>query len=203
VTVVEPQRTTAVGYVAFPSGRLLRSSGGEESDQQYVAQALHTCSASGRTAHGDQAGLLRLLPSAPDDAAIRAPEHLRGRSGSGRGPELRVVDLWMVGQRVIIDDNVAFVPSLRWRSDQPLPACGDATSRRAPRRTARPRRSSVCCGRCNRVPGSFWFMERGEVVDNVSKHAYPDDGLWSSSNSARPAPVSTTSGHGVRRQAPT
>lgn len=93
-------------------------------------------------------------------------------------PALRVVDLWMVGQRLTVDDNVAFVPFL----------C------RAMRSTAAQvrRRGLAACPLPGRSPEeifrllqadetafreSFWFMQWGEILDNVSRYAYLDDDL--------------------------
>ncbi|MEV4637893.1 hypothetical protein AB0J80_11115 [Actinoplanes sp. NPDC049548] len=96
--------------------------------------------------------------------------------GVQQSPQLRVVDLWAAGKRLTTADNVAFVPFLA----------------RAMRSTAAQlrRRDVEPCPAPGREPGEifallhadqtdfrerFWFLEWGEIVDNVSRYAYRDD----------------------------
>jgi hypothetical protein len=98
--------------------------------------------------------------------------------GAIEPPQLRVVDLWAAGKRLTASDNTAYVPFLV----------------RAMRSTAAQvrRRDVAPCPFPDRSPEEifrllsadetefreqFWFMQWGEIVDNVSCYAYLDDDL--------------------------
>lgn len=93
-------------------------------------------------------------------------------------PALRVVDLWSAGRRLTIDDNVSYVPflcsAMRWTAAQvrrrevaPCPFPG-----RSPEEIFRLLHADETAFR-----ESYWFMQWGEIVDNVSKYAYLGDEL--------------------------
>ena len=93
-------------------------------------------------------------------------------------PGLRVVDLWLAGRRLTVNDNAAYVPSL------------SAYMRRDAQRV---RDSDIAtCPFPGREPAEvfrllhedetglreqFWFMRWTEIVDNVSTYAYLDGDL--------------------------
>ena len=91
---------------------------------------------------------------------------------------LRVVDLWVAGERLTVKDNAAYVPSLayymgldaekvRKREIPPSPFPG-----REPEEISR-RLDADRTGFRQR----FWFMQWTEIVDDVSIYAYLDDDL--------------------------
>jgi hypothetical protein len=91
---------------------------------------------------------------------------------------LRVVDLWLAGRRLTVDDNSAFVPfflrimrssaaEVRRRDVKPCPFPG-----RAPEEIFRLLHADE-----TEFREQFWFMQWGETVDNLSKYAYLDDDL--------------------------
>ncbi|MEV1317811.1 hypothetical protein AB0J14_17220 [Micromonospora arborensis] len=98
--------------------------------------------------------------------------------GEIQPPSLRVVDLWVAGKRLTIDDSSAFVPSLshamrstaaqvRKRDVKPCPFPG-----RDPEETFRLLHADE-----TEFREQFWFMQWGEIVDNVSTYAYLDRDL--------------------------
>ncbi|MEU1680685.1 hypothetical protein ABZ422_16535 [Micromonospora zamorensis] len=91
---------------------------------------------------------------------------------------LRVVDLWLAGKRLTVDDNSAFVPfflrimrstaaEVRRRDVKPCPFPG-----RAPEQIFR-----LLHADDTEFREQFRFMQWGETVDNLSKYAYLDDDL--------------------------
>jgi len=98
--------------------------------------------------------------------------------GGTATPGLRVVDLWVAGRRLTVDDNAAYVPSLSYYMQM------DAQRVR--------RRELPACPFPGREPGEifrllhadetgfrqqFWLMHWSEILDNVSTYAYLDDDL--------------------------
>ena len=86
---------------------------------------------------------------------------------------LRIVDLWVAGKRLTIDDNSAFVPSLshamrlsaeqvRRRDVKPCPFPG-----RAPEEIF-----GLLHADETEFREQFWFLRWDEIVDNVSTYAY-------------------------------
>jgi hypothetical protein len=94
--------------------------------------------------------------------------------GPPQGLELRMIDLWAGGQWLTRDDNVAFVPfverAMRATAQQlrqrDLPGC--PFPGRAPQEIYR------LLDDDGELRESFWFLQWGEVVDNVSLYAYLD-----------------------------
>lgn len=92
--------------------------------------------------------------------------------------QLRVVDLWAAGKRLTTDDNYAFLPffinamrssaaQVRRRDVRPCPFPD-----RTPEEIFR-----LLHADDTEFREQFWFMQWGEIVDNVSKYAYLDDDL--------------------------
>ncbi|MFI6273416.1 hypothetical protein [Micromonospora zamorensis] len=91
---------------------------------------------------------------------------------------LRVVDLWLAGKRLTVDDNSAFVPfflrimrssaaEVRRRDVKPCPFPG-----RTPEQIFWLLHADE-----TELREQFWFMQWGETVDNLLKYAYLDDDL--------------------------
>jgi hypothetical protein len=96
--------------------------------------------------------------------------------GATATPGLRVVDLWVAGKRLTVDDNAAYVPSLSYYMRM--------EAQRVRQREVPP------CPSPDHEPGEivrllqageaelrqrFWFMRWSEILDNVSTYAYLDD----------------------------
>ncbi|WP_435830344.1 hypothetical protein [Micromonospora echinospora] len=98
--------------------------------------------------------------------------------GEIQPPSLRVVDLWMAGQRLTTDDNSAHVPffSRAMRSSAAQVRRRDVKScpfpGRAPEEIFRLLEADETGFR-----EQFWFMRWGEIVDNVSTYAYLENDL--------------------------
>ncbi|WDZ84579.1 hypothetical protein [Micromonospora cathayae] len=98
--------------------------------------------------------------------------------GEVQPPSLRIVDLWVAGKRLTIDDNSVFVPffsramrssaaQVRRGNVKPCPFPGHA-----PEEIFRLLQADETGYR-----EQFWFMQWGETVDNVSAYAYLEDEL--------------------------
>lgn len=94
-------------------------------------------------------------------------------------PDLRTVDLWAAGKELTTDDDVVLVPAfvrflrstaaqVRRRAVEPCPFPG-----RSPEEILGLLRADDETD----LPERFWFMHRGETVDNVTSYAYLDDDL--------------------------
>ncbi|WP_422735691.1 hypothetical protein ACN263_18755 [Micromonospora sp. WMMD729] len=98
--------------------------------------------------------------------------------GEAEPHQLRVVDLWAAGRRLTTGDNCVFLPSF-------IRAMRSSAAR-VSRRDVEP------CPFSGRTPEEifqlleaddtefrerFWFLQWGEIVDNVSRYAYLDDDL--------------------------
>ncbi|MCG5446215.1 hypothetical protein NIE79_004783 [Micromonospora sp. NIE79] len=98
--------------------------------------------------------------------------------GEVESPTLRTIDVWAAGTHLTTDDNSAYLPSLR-------PAMR-STAARIRRRDVPacpyPGRSPETVFRLLEQDGTefrerFWFLQWGEILDNVSRYAYLDGDL--------------------------
>jgi hypothetical protein len=98
--------------------------------------------------------------------------------GEVESHQLRVVDLWLAGKRLTIEDNYAFLPFFIrvMRSSAAQVRRGDVKPCPFPGRTAE---EIFWLLRADETEfrEQFWFMQWGETVDNVSKYAYLEDDL--------------------------
>ncbi|MGC4750471.1 hypothetical protein ACLQ28_33105 [Micromonospora sp. DT201] len=98
--------------------------------------------------------------------------------GEVESPHLRTVDLWAAGTQLTTDDNSAYVPSL-------LAAMRSTAARVRQRHVPAcpfPGRSPEDVFRLLEQDGTefrerFWFLQWGEILDNVPRYAYLDGDL--------------------------
>lgn len=96
--------------------------------------------------------------------------------GPHQSPDLRTVDLWAGSQRLTRDDNCAFIPcivlTMQSAASQilhrKLPGCP------FPDRTPQ-EIFQLLHADDSEFRESFWFLQWGEIVDNVELYAYLDD----------------------------
>jgi hypothetical protein len=96
--------------------------------------------------------------------------------GEPTPPALRVVDLWAAGQRLTVDDNTAYVPSLTYymRLEAERVRRGDIPPRPFPR--SNPEENFRRLGRDETgFAQRFWFLRWSEILDDVSAYAYLED----------------------------
>ncbi|MGW3786568.1 hypothetical protein ACWD5Z_18440 [Micromonospora chokoriensis] len=98
--------------------------------------------------------------------------------GEIQPPSLRVVDVWVAGRQLTVDDNSAFVPSfshamrssaaqVRRRDIRPCPFPGHS-----PEETFRLLQADE-----TGFAEHFWFLRWGETLDGVSTYAYLEQDL--------------------------
>ncbi|MEV6929102.1 hypothetical protein AB0M46_32060 [Dactylosporangium sp. NPDC051485] len=95
--------------------------------------------------------------------------------GPADGTGLRTVDLWLAGKRLTVDDNAAYVPSVRHAMR--------TTAARVRRRDLAPRpfpdRSpeetfGVLLANQTGFRERYWFLNLTEIVDNTTRYAWLD-----------------------------
>jgi hypothetical protein len=96
--------------------------------------------------------------------------------GEPTSPALRVVDLWAAGQRLTVDDNTAYVPSLThyMRLEAERVRRGDVPPRPFPK--GNPEEMFRWLRRNKKGSAQkFWFLRWSEILDDVSTYAYRAD----------------------------
>jgi hypothetical protein len=96
--------------------------------------------------------------------------------GPGAGSStLRVVDIWAAGKQLTVNDNVAYVPSLLYAIRG---TAAQVRGRSVPSCPFPGQSPEVVFELLERDETEFrehyWFLQWGEIVDNVSKYAYLD-----------------------------
>ncbi|MEU1746646.1 hypothetical protein ACWD8I_13750 [Micromonospora arida] len=98
--------------------------------------------------------------------------------GEVESPDLRTVDVWAAGMQLTIDDNSAYLPSLRMA----MRSTASRVRRRDVAACPFPGRSPEAVFRLLEQDGTgfrerFWFLQWGETLDSVSRYAYLDGDL--------------------------
>jgi hypothetical protein len=95
--------------------------------------------------------------------------------GAAVSPELRVVDIWAAGKHLTTDDNVAFVPFLAraMRSTAALVRRNDVAQCPFPGRSPEEIFRVLDADKTS-FRERFWFIQWGEIIDNVARYAYRD-----------------------------
>jgi hypothetical protein len=98
--------------------------------------------------------------------------------GAIASPGLRVVDLWVAGKRLTVNDNAAYVPSLSayMRMDAQRVHQRDIAGCPSPGREPEEIFLLLYADETE-FREQFWFMRWSEIVDNVSIYAYLDGDL--------------------------
>ncbi|MEU0548899.1 hypothetical protein [Micromonospora sp. NPDC005979] len=98
--------------------------------------------------------------------------------GEAMSPGLRIIDLWAAGKLLTARDNVAYVPSFRHY----LRSASARVRQREVLRRPFPERSPEETFRRLEADQSefreqYWFLNWGEIVDDVDSYAYLDSDL--------------------------